>query len=150
MQRATVYRHFPDEEAQVDACSSHWLSLNAAARPHAVDSRSPIPTSGCASRSTASTRWYERTETMVEKLYRDAPRVPAIAVRMQAPAQRSTEALAELLMRGPRAARRAAQARSAPRSVTRSASRPGARSSAIRACRDDEAVELMARLVAAA
>src|SRR5215204_2435083 len=27
VQRATVYRHFPDVEAQVAACSAHWLSL---------------------------------------------------------------------------------------------------------------------------
>src|SRR6187549_1940313 len=28
VQRATVYRYFPDVEAQVAACSAHWLSLN--------------------------------------------------------------------------------------------------------------------------
>src|SRR5215213_9482442 len=26
VQRATVYRHFPDEEALFDACSSHWMA----------------------------------------------------------------------------------------------------------------------------
>src|SRR3982751_245793 len=26
--RSTLYRHFPDEEALFDACSSHWASLN--------------------------------------------------------------------------------------------------------------------------
>ena len=35
VQRATVYRHFPDVEAQVDACSTHWLSLNAPPDPSA-------------------------------------------------------------------------------------------------------------------
>ena len=28
VQRATVYRHFPDEEALFAACSSHWAALN--------------------------------------------------------------------------------------------------------------------------
>src|SRR5215210_7954708 len=26
VQRATVYRHFPDEDALFDACSSHWMA----------------------------------------------------------------------------------------------------------------------------
>src|SRR5215204_2491067 len=26
VQRATVYRHFPDEEALFDACSAHWMA----------------------------------------------------------------------------------------------------------------------------
>ena len=26
VQRATLYRHFPDEEALFDACSSHWAA----------------------------------------------------------------------------------------------------------------------------
>jgi AcrR family transcriptional regulator len=28
VQRLTVYRHFPDETAVFEACTSHWLSLN--------------------------------------------------------------------------------------------------------------------------
>ena len=28
VQRPTVYRHFPDENALFQACSSHWISLN--------------------------------------------------------------------------------------------------------------------------
>src|SRR4051795_7597898 len=28
VQRATVYRHFPDEEALFGACSAHWLAQN--------------------------------------------------------------------------------------------------------------------------
>src|SRR3712207_9282767 len=33
VQRATVYRHFPDEDALVDACSSHWRTLHPAPDP---------------------------------------------------------------------------------------------------------------------
>src|SRR6188768_4062572 len=35
VQRATVYRHFPDEEALIDACSSHWFGLNPPPDPSA-------------------------------------------------------------------------------------------------------------------
>ena len=28
VQRATVYRHFPDEEALFGACSAHWIAAN--------------------------------------------------------------------------------------------------------------------------
>jgi AcrR family transcriptional regulator len=83
VQRATVYRHFPDVEAQVAACSSHWLSLNTP----------PDPTAWVAIEDPAERlhvaldemyEWYEETATMSENLYRDAPLVPEIAVRMEA------------------------------------------------------------------
>ncbi len=83
VQRATVYRHFPDVEAQVDACSTHWLSLNAPPDPSAwteigdPDERLRVALDQLY-------EWYEGTETMADKLYRDAPLVPEIAVRIQA------------------------------------------------------------------
>ncbi len=33
VQRATVYRHFPDEDALIDACSNHWATLHPAPDP---------------------------------------------------------------------------------------------------------------------
>ena len=33
VQRATVYRHFPDDESLFAACSAHWRERNARARP---------------------------------------------------------------------------------------------------------------------
>src|SRR5215217_6605534 len=30
VQRATVYRHFPDDMALITACSAHWMTLNPA------------------------------------------------------------------------------------------------------------------------
>src|SRR5712691_6671868 len=35
VQRGTVYRHFPDEDALFAACSTHWLSLNPTPNPDA-------------------------------------------------------------------------------------------------------------------
>ena len=37
VQRATLYRHFPDEDALFEACSAHWNAPQRAARPDAVD-----------------------------------------------------------------------------------------------------------------
>ena len=98
VQRATVYRHFPDEDALVEACSNHWLSLNAPPDPTPwTEIADPDERLRVALGETY--RWYEGTETMVEKLIRDAPRVPAIAERMQAQAA-FEQALVDLLMSG--------------------------------------------------
>ena len=43
VQRATLYRHFPDEDALFEACSSHWSARNPP----------PDPTNGLPTRRTA-------------------------------------------------------------------------------------------------
>jgi AcrR family transcriptional regulator len=106
VQRATVYRHFPDEDALVDACSSHWATLHPA----------PDPTPWLAltdpdERLRATLRgfyaFYDDAGDTLAKLIRDAPRVPAVAVRMQA-LSGLLDHLADLLAegRGLRGARR--------------------------------------------
>ena len=100
VQRGTIYRHFPDEEALVDACSAHWLASNAPPDPGkwaAIDD----PDERLRVALDELYGWYERTEPMVEKLYRDAPLVPAIGERMQARAA-GFAAMADLLMAGRR------------------------------------------------
>jgi AcrR family transcriptional regulator len=100
VQRATVYRHFPDVDAQVDACSAHWLTLYPPPDPTPwVAIADPAERFRVALGETYD--WYARTEGMVEMLVRDAPRVPAIAVRMQARVD-GANALADLLMAGRR------------------------------------------------
>jgi AcrR family transcriptional regulator len=98
VQRATVYRHFPDVEAQVDACSTHWLSLNAPPDPSDL-----LAIADPDERMRALLRelysWYERTETMVVKLYRDAPLMPEIATRMEA-RDAAMDGLSGLLLEG--------------------------------------------------
>lgn len=106
VQRATVYRHFPDADALVDACSNHWLSLNPPPDPTPwIEIADPDERLRVALGEVYG--WYAGTEDMVEKLVRDAPRVPAIAVRMQARLD-AFDRIAELLMagRGLRGARR--------------------------------------------
>ena len=98
VQRATVYRHFPDEEALVDACSNHWATLHPAPDPtpwlELADPNERL-------RATLSGfySWYEETGETLALLIRDAPRVPAIAVRMEALSQ-MVNLVADRLMEG--------------------------------------------------
>jgi AcrR family transcriptional regulator len=98
VQRATVYRHFPDEASLFGACSAHWMAGN------------PLPDlAEWATIADPGERlrvaleqlysWFDRGEYMLEKTTRDAAAVPA----MQAPiaaAARWSEAAVETLMAG--------------------------------------------------
>jgi AcrR family transcriptional regulator len=100
VQRATVYRHYPDEAALVEACSAHWMSLNA---PPDVVAWAAVddPTERLKRGLGELYRWYEGTQPMVEKLVRDRPFVPAIDERMEQ-FDGYLEAAAETLMEGRR------------------------------------------------
>jgi AcrR family transcriptional regulator len=98
VQRATVYRHFPDEQALFDACSSHWLQAH------------PLPDlEEWATIADPEERlrvaldrvyaWYERGEQMLEKTTRDAVTVPALEPSMAAFGA-WIDAAADVLMRG--------------------------------------------------
>jgi AcrR family transcriptional regulator len=80
VERATVYRHFPDEGALFDACSAHWR----------VDHPYPDPgpwaqiADPVARTRTALSElyaYYEGAGTMIDNLIRDAPSVAAIGPR---------------------------------------------------------------------
>lgn len=77
VQRSTLYRHFPDEEALFSACSSHWGAANPPPDPGAW-ARIEDP----AARTEAALRelyeYYERTAGMYTSLLRDEPLVPII------------------------------------------------------------------------
>jgi AcrR family transcriptional regulator len=147
VQRATVYRHFPDEEALFAACSGHWAALNPL----------PDPTAWRAVRDPDARleraldelyAYYRRTEAMLVNVHRDRPLVPAMAK----PAARMGayyEAVVDVLVAG-RPQRGRARARVAAaighatafltwRSLVRE-----------RGLDDGEAVALMAAMVAAA
>ena len=78
VQRATVYRHFPDERSIFAACSAHWTAQNP---------RPDLEAWGAIADPDERLRvaleelygWYERTEYMVEKIARDAATTPALA-----------------------------------------------------------------------
>jgi len=77
VRRSTVYRHFPDEAALFDACSSHWAAAN------------PLPDMGAWAliedpderlRSALDELYafYRSTERMLENLLRDEETVPLV------------------------------------------------------------------------
>lgn len=77
VQRLTVYRHFPDDFALFQACTSSWLERNP---PPAADKwsggRSPADTTRQA--LVAIYRYYRRTAPMWNVAYRDLELVPAL------------------------------------------------------------------------
>jgi AcrR family transcriptional regulator len=106
VQRATVYRHFPDEEALFGACSSHWRAqhpLPDLAEWAAIgdpDERLRAALSGLYA-------WFERGESMLEKTTRDAPLVPAMRAAVESMGDWFAEAVATIVRGRPeRGARR--------------------------------------------
>lgn len=83
VQRATVYRHFPDEPSMLAACSAHWAERN------------PFPDSSVWAAVRDPRRrlavalgelygFYERNERMLDNTTRDEPRVEALRPSMEA------------------------------------------------------------------
>jgi AcrR family transcriptional regulator len=78
VQRATVYRHFPDEETLFAACSGHYRALNPPPDPAAL-AETADPAARLRRALTDTYAYYRRTERMVENVLRDAPLVEALA-----------------------------------------------------------------------
>jgi AcrR family transcriptional regulator len=100
VQRATVYRHFPDEETLFEACSSHWMA------------RHPLPDTMAWSaiddpdeRLRTALRemyaWYGRGELMLDRTRRDVALVPALRSSIEA-FDRWRDAAADSIVRGRR------------------------------------------------
>jgi AcrR family transcriptional regulator len=76
VQRLTVYRHFPDETAIFQACTSHWLELNPPPDPETW-----AELDGAARLNAALTAFYDYfagTERMWTTSHRDVEEVPAL------------------------------------------------------------------------
>jgi AcrR family transcriptional regulator len=98
VQRATVYRHFPDEQALFDACSSHWMAqhpLPDPARWAKVDN----PDERLRVALGELYEWYERGEYMLERTTRDVVLVPALRPSIEA-FRGWLEAAADAILRG--------------------------------------------------
>ena len=77
VQRLTVYRHFPDETAVFQACTSHWLSLNPPPGPEDwADTATPDERRAAA--LAAFDAYYGRTRAMWAASHRDVEQVPAL------------------------------------------------------------------------
>ncbi len=81
VQRLTVYRHFPDETALFQACTTRWLELNPPPQPeawqHEADAWPRLHTA-----LLAFYRYYRGTERMWAVSHRDAEDVPALQAPM--------------------------------------------------------------------
>jgi AcrR family transcriptional regulator len=78
VQRATVYRHFPDEESLFAACSAHYWGSNPLPDP-AAWSVIADPHERLELALAEMYAFFRRTEGMLEKTTRDAPVVEAMA-----------------------------------------------------------------------
>jgi len=147
VQRATVYRHFPDDEALFAACSAHWIAghplpdIAAWADVDDPQERFAVALGECYA-------WFEGGEQMLERTTRDAAVVSAMERPVAATAAWA-EAAVDVLMRG--RPQRGARRRAVRAAVAHAISFPTWRS----LVREQElpqtaAVDLMAALVAAA
>lgn len=112
VERLTVYRHFADEAAMLEACSAHFATEVAPPDPGAW---AGVP--GAAERLRAALLafydYYRRAEDMLAHVHRDAPQMPALAALM-APWTNFVDAVRDDLVRGwnaPEAAAEPARAR---------------------------------------
>jgi AcrR family transcriptional regulator len=78
VQRATVYNHFPTDRELIDACSSHWFAANPPPDPEAWR-QIQDPGRRVEAGLGAMYAYYERGQSMLERVLRDAPLVPALA-----------------------------------------------------------------------
>jgi AcrR family transcriptional regulator len=81
VERLTVYRHFPDEQALFQACTSHWLERNPFPDPSRWE-RVADPEARLRQALAELYNWYRQTEQMMSNFYRDGPSVPALAGRL--------------------------------------------------------------------
>src|SRR3954468_11602941 len=82
VRRSTVYRHFADEEALFEACSSHFRAANPPPDPTAWSSIED-PAARTRAALEAVYAFYPRTEAMYVTLLRDEPLVPVLERRLR-------------------------------------------------------------------
>lgn len=75
VQRLTVYRHFPDDAALFEACSSGWYERNPFPDVDAIEG---CGVHGCREGLLALYRYYSRTRRMIASVLRDAPDMPVL------------------------------------------------------------------------
>ena len=81
VRRSTVYRHFPDEDALFDACSSHWRAANPPPNPKAWAAIED-PAERTRTALVAVYSFFGGTETMYTSLLRDEQLMPAVQRRL--------------------------------------------------------------------
>jgi len=83
VRRSTVYRHFPDETALFDACTSHWAAANP---PPDLSVWAAIKNPDVRLRVALDDLYafYRQTERMLDNLFRDETIVPQVEQRFVA------------------------------------------------------------------
>lgn len=103
--RLTVYRHFPDEDALVGACSAHWAALHP--RPDVAGWEAVAdPEERVRLALTQTYAWARDAAPMMTMIYRDLDQMPAFVATLVEDEQR---ARVRVLARGFRARGRAAR-----------------------------------------
>src|SRR6266498_3127336 len=98
VQRATVYRHFPDEQTLFQACSGHYMSLHPPPDPSRW-AEIPDPVERLREALLDVYRWWDETEEMMSRVIRDAPLVESLSAQTQARLV-FFDQIAAILMRG--------------------------------------------------
>jgi AcrR family transcriptional regulator len=144
VQRATLYRHFPDEEALFDACSSHWAAQHPL--PDLADWAAVAdPEERLRIALSALYAWYEQGQEMLERTTRDAALVPAMRSAVERMGGWFAEALAAIVRGRPeRGARRRRVEAAIGHAISFTTWRSLARDQGLS---DSEAVDLMHGLV---
>ncbi len=83
VQRATVYRHFPDEPSLFQACSGHFMSMYPPPDPSRWEEIAD-PGERLREALTDVYDWWEDTEDMMSRVIRDAPLVDSLSTQTQA------------------------------------------------------------------
>jgi AcrR family transcriptional regulator len=96
VRRATVYNHFPTDFELIDACSSHWFSENLPP-DSAPWAEIPDPEHRIATALIAMYGYYDRGQSMLENVLRDAALVPALEKILQQKWWPMMEGIVEML-----------------------------------------------------
>jgi len=100
VQRATVYRHFPDEQSLFQACSGHYMAMHPPPDPTRwMEIADPAERLREALADVYG--WWDETEGMMSRVIRDAPLVESLSVQTRARLAFFDE-MAGILMRGRR------------------------------------------------
>lgn len=97
--RMTVYNHFPTDAELIEACSTHWSTLNPLPDP-APWGEIADPGERLRRALAELYTWYAATEDMMGKVLRDAPIVPALGELMNERWWALVETMVETLAAG--------------------------------------------------
>jgi AcrR family transcriptional regulator len=147
VRRSTLYRHFPDEAALFGACSEHWAIENP---PPDISRWEGIadPAERLATALGEMYAYYRRAGGMIDKLLRDEEAVPVVAEKFAVYHQFQAIA-AEILCRG-RGLRGNAAKRARAAIGHALAFHTWQDLTKVQGLNDDQAADMMSRLVAAA